>query len=242
LKNVCVPIDYNESSFCDMTVYLNSSSVDHQQHNHCYEVISCNETGTFVQKRSNATEWEKHSNACSEYKCVNESGPIHNDFCSVNDTMCHHYECQEDGTCKEQGTVNDNSTKLVNDCYKLFCDDENGRTLEYNCSEDEICVDDKCTDRAAMNEKVKVEIEVNGVPANENSSMEIKTVISEQTAVDVEKLKITLVIDKQGLINEMILYADDEHSAEVISNVVNECASRRSFSEKHIHKNATIIM
>jgi len=118
----CVPIDYNNDTFCGRNVSSKSPSFDiyRKQNNHCNEVMICgNNTNSFVsaEKRINATVWEKQNKIgdCIQYKCDNESGGIISNDC-YNESS---YE--EDEWKIEMEIDRFNMTNLEDDIISMLC-------------------------------------------------------------------------------------------------------------------------
>jgi len=96
LKHVCVPLDFDASSFCGWKVYCDSEQFANfsASHNHCFEVLVCDNATASVRKRANATAWEIHQVACMEFQCDNESRISSNSKCTSSQT-CINDECVE---------------------------------------------------------------------------------------------------------------------------------------------------
>jgi len=96
---VCVPLDYNSTTFCKKYhVKVSSCEEFVSQHNQCYEVLDWQAEEITVKKRANATLWEKKTNNCFEYECVNTSGGFAWSKCNTTDDtqrMCIENECVE---------------------------------------------------------------------------------------------------------------------------------------------------
>ena len=108
LESVCVPSDYNSTTFCGVEVTSDTLCQTFQSSlNHCFKA-ELNDDGEFIQRMwKNATEYEEQSNDCVEYKCVNSSGPTWSVKCSSSDGIsrtCVNNQCLEKETFME-GTV-----------------------------------------------------------------------------------------------------------------------------------------
>jgi len=105
LTNVCVPPDYNSTTFCGVDVTPDSDICKSfsDMFNHCYEA-SFTVNGMLIQmKRKNATEWEQQSDGCLEYQCHNESGKLSWSLCNSTDTVsyiCVNNKCEENKTAE----------------------------------------------------------------------------------------------------------------------------------------------
>jgi len=74
---VCVPMNYSAETFCGRyKVNVESCEEFVAQHNQCYEVLEWQAEEITVKKRANATLWEKKTNKCFEYQCLNTSGRV----------------------------------------------------------------------------------------------------------------------------------------------------------------------
>jgi len=93
----CVPLNYSSKSFCGKYfVRVSSCEEFAAQDNQCYVVVEWQSEEISVKKRANASLWEKKTNNCFEYQCVNSSGGIAWSKCnSTNDIhrMCIDNEC-----------------------------------------------------------------------------------------------------------------------------------------------------
>ena len=96
LSFICVPEDYNSSSFCSLSFFVRGKE---KCENHCYEVVENNGT-LVVQKRVNATSWEEQKNGCGVFYCDNETGGMFNSSCSTNEI------CVND-VCAPEDLLND---------------------------------------------------------------------------------------------------------------------------------------
>ena len=80
MQNVWVPIDYEPDTFLGIPVHSHSKSLEslRSQNNQCYRVLvqSENPDDAIIEKRENATDWERRSNNCTEFFCNNETGPV----------------------------------------------------------------------------------------------------------------------------------------------------------------------
>jgi len=94
---VCVPMKYNSTNFCaKYNVKVSSCEAFVAQHNQCYQVLEWQAADITVKKRANASLWEKKSNNCFEYECLNTSGKFAWSKCnSTGDIrrMCIDNEC-----------------------------------------------------------------------------------------------------------------------------------------------------
>jgi len=116
LEVVCVAPNYTSSEFCGLTDFCKTSSCAKVEElvplqNHCFEVY-CSGSEPVLRMRHNATEWEKKQNACAEYKCDNETGPVKTDKCVLNNEykLCYISECRDDGTCSNISLYSGNAS------------------------------------------------------------------------------------------------------------------------------------
>jgi len=96
IKSICLPKGYLDGVFCARYEFCRTDSCENLNlySDHCYEETCWN--GTVVNgKRSNATEWEFHSNGCADYQCHRQLGPIQWRMC--NNTKQHKFMCMNDG-------------------------------------------------------------------------------------------------------------------------------------------------
>ena len=101
--HVCVPPDYNLTSFCGIEVaqFFDECDDFRRKFNHCFKASYVNNT-LIEQKRNNATDYESQSNGCIEYQCDNEKGPISKSTCINKEGM--EYVCIN-STCMEKKEV-----------------------------------------------------------------------------------------------------------------------------------------
>ena len=109
VQYLCVPIDYKSSSFCGKNVsYVNSSSFDdlRDSRNPCNEsIMVCSENNAYIIKSNFASEWEKQTTGCVEYKCTDEDGPVTENRCkSTNETslVCMNDKCVVNNTLMDE--------------------------------------------------------------------------------------------------------------------------------------------
>jgi len=107
LSRVCVPPDYDSTkSFCGRmpTPTLEPCASFRTGFDHCYKYSYKN--GAFVRtQRQNATEYEKRTDGCEEFHCINSTGPVHWSLCNSTDEITR--MCTSDRIC----TVTENRTK-----------------------------------------------------------------------------------------------------------------------------------
>ena len=87
-------------------ICMNDTCVENQ----CYEFIVNGPDDYFIQKRTNAVEWERKTNGCLEYYCDNESGYLFNNLCDKQDGI--ERICMDD-KCTEVKTMNDDNNDKV---------------------------------------------------------------------------------------------------------------------------------
>ena len=125
---MCVPPDYNSSSFCGVSVTLDNEECQtfSSMFNHCFKVAF--ENNNFVwQKRNNATEMEnERSYGCVQYRCVNETGEGSKELlCGAEPESCLSCVCNE--TDGKQYYVKSETWEEMkrqgNRCYDIVCED-----------------------------------------------------------------------------------------------------------------------
>ena len=99
IKTVCVPPDYNGSSFCgiDVTPEDNSCDIFRKKFNQCFKG-SADMDGPSL-KRKNATEWEELEGDCLFHFCDNDTGRMSWSECNSSENvthMCVNGQCVED--------------------------------------------------------------------------------------------------------------------------------------------------
>jgi len=121
--------------------------------NQCYEYQCDNSTGPISHKRQNATEWEEKTTPCVTFECA-KTGPrviIHDEAewnrLQPQQNLCHELVCDDNGTW----VVKINSTeweRKSNNCFDFICTNESGLSTESKCGNDDICLNDACTNNA----------------------------------------------------------------------------------------------
>jgi len=119
LKRVCVPVDYNSSSFCGIDVYSNLTKFDHLRNNQCYEILVCGEDDddVTIKKRDSAIAWENQTNGCVVYECDNARGNVLWNKCNNSDGIdrtCMNDECVAYNTLIDKGWIVEIELKDVN--------------------------------------------------------------------------------------------------------------------------------
>ena len=170
LKFVCVPSIYDSSSFCGLTKFCKHKSCESFLHNRCYEPV-CNDDIISMEKRENATFWERKTTECYEFQCNNESGPVYWKQCNKSGEVC----------------------------------------------ENDVCVVKK------EEKKYSVIIEViNGIHLTDFKMTEIRSVISNLTNIDADKINIRINTNEKDEIIEIIVIVNDETTAEHIKDNIND--------------------
>jgi len=77
LLSACVTFDFRNDMLCGVQAFSDASSFKDlkKSHNHCYQVVMCNNTYAYARKRENATMWEKDI-GCFDLSCNNNSGKV----------------------------------------------------------------------------------------------------------------------------------------------------------------------
>ena len=94
LSFICVPDDYNDTSFSSITALARGTHQCDELHasvNHCYGVVEENNV-LVVRQRANVSLWENQTNGCVKYYCDNETGGMIRTLCKSNE-MCMNDEC-----------------------------------------------------------------------------------------------------------------------------------------------------
>jgi len=96
LESMCVPIDFNSSTFCGVDLHLNSTMASpYRGHkNLCVDVIVCGEEDVRVTPKESALLWESQVNdsGCVKYVCDNDEGRVIRSKCNESET-CVDNEC-----------------------------------------------------------------------------------------------------------------------------------------------------
>jgi len=102
---VCVPTNYSSDTFCGAyKVRVSSCEEFVQQQNQCYEVLEWQAEEITVKKRANATIWEKKTNNCFEYQCLNATGGFAWSKCNSTDET--HRMCVDNSCVEESEALN----------------------------------------------------------------------------------------------------------------------------------------
>jgi len=105
LEKVCVPPDYEGSTFCDANVTPDKCEDLTKLFNHCY-YPSYTFDSFYQLKRDNATKWELHTNTCGVFVCDNATGPIAWSACNSSDDnsrLCMKEKCIDNYTTTLEG-------------------------------------------------------------------------------------------------------------------------------------------
>jgi len=99
LDIVCVPLDYNGTTFCDKPICKTTHCEEEvSKYNHCYELVKCGEPDAEIRMRANATKWIGQTDGCVEYVCINDTGRA--SWSNCNNSMC------VEGTCANDAKIN----------------------------------------------------------------------------------------------------------------------------------------
>ena len=121
-------------------------------------------------------------------------------------------------TKRENATIWESKTT---GCYEFQCHNDSGPIYWKQCNKtDEICENDHCI---VTKEEVtySVEIEVDGINVTDLNMTEIQTTISDLTGIDEGKIRIRVDINDNNDVIRVIVVADDEETAEIISKSIN---------------------
>ena len=155
-----------------------------------------------------------------EMKCIYEKKDGWQD---LSKNRCYEMACENnEWVMKER----ENATEWENECFEFNCDNDTGRVMNRLCSDSLICVNDKCVEKETLNEKMHaVKIGVEAFSMTEYNMEDVVEVLSKETDIEMGKLMITFEVDEYGQVMSVIVYVDDEHIAQAIENLVNECSS-----------------
>ena len=80
---MCVPVSYADDTFCERHDYCKSSMCENLvlDGDHCYE-DHCVDGALTNTKRENATIFENKTNACVDFICDNDIGPVVTTVCN----------------------------------------------------------------------------------------------------------------------------------------------------------------
>ena len=94
MRFVCVPLDYDNNSFCGLDAFCRHESCESliAKSNQCYEPV-CDNGIIKIAKRDNATAWENKTTGCYEFQCHNESGPVYWKQCNKTKEVCENDQC-----------------------------------------------------------------------------------------------------------------------------------------------------
>lgn len=134
------------------------------------------------------------------------------------------YSLCDELVCSNNVTLKNRSTTILwknqsNDCTDYFCHEDTGLGWKSLCSNTQTCEDGMCKDNT---QKWQVIIELDD--AQVVMEDEIITTISEETGIDRDKLKIYVEVNSEGKPVSIIVFVDDEDSAERIREKVEKCS------------------
>jgi len=96
IHHMCVPNGFEESLLCGRDDFCVTDSCEslHFESGRCSEE-SCFEGEIATRDRKNASDWQNRTNACVEYSCDEEKGPVMETVCLS--TKEQRYVCENDG-------------------------------------------------------------------------------------------------------------------------------------------------
>ena len=106
-------------------------------------------------------------------------------------------------------------------CMRYVCDNSSGFVSKNKCDSNEICINDECKESNKVYQEWKVEIEIN---ATENEDMDMETmkrIISNVSGVNEDEMTIGVERDDEGRITKIVVFVNDEKSAEKIVVSIN---------------------
>jgi len=92
LRFVCLPLDYNSTSFCGIEEFCKHEACGSFLGNHCFEPI-CSDGIISERMRENATAWESKSNGCYEFQCLKDRGAVYWKQCKETEEVCENDRC-----------------------------------------------------------------------------------------------------------------------------------------------------
>jgi len=125
---------------------------------------------------------------------------------------------------KPNATAWENRT---NGCFKYQCHNESGGLVWSTCNSTDktsfVCVNNECLEEGA-NEGWSVIVDVSELNVTDFSSDETLDELSRHTGIDVNDMSIGTETDGNGVILRLIVYVEDEETATIVTNKVNEMA------------------
>jgi len=114
----------------------------------------------------------------------------------------------------------------TNGCIKYECDNESGLLQWGTCgssTDEEVCLNDTCVNKNSIEAgKWQVEIKIKETEASLVNTSDILSSISKLSNVDIDQVIIATEINEFGQVVKIIAYVNDEQTAKVIVEAVNE--------------------
>jgi len=188
---------------------------------------------------------------CNQLKFVCVPSVYSNDsFCELNQSQfCKHESCESflHNHCFEPVCIGDDNIAMVqrenasswesqsNACYEYKCYNDTGGIYWKQCNStdktERVCENDQCIVREPEKEKYYVEIEVEGINVTNLNMTEIQSTISNLTNIEEDKLRIRVDLNDKDEVTAIIVFVDDETTADIISDKINELDCNKSSGE-----------
>jgi len=191
----------------------------------CAQYQCQNETGEVLY----APEACNDGDPCYIGECDEASGECKYDLKSGYDELvkqdnnCYVVSCEgNEWIVQKRQNATEWENQSNNGCIEYKCDNDTGPiTIMCNNSNEKICVNDVCVENKALEEKVSVVIEMDeGVNLSEMNTVDELERIKALTEKGGEEVKIGYEINEQGYIIRIIIYVDDETTAQSIATTV----------------------
>ena len=155
-------------------------------------------------------------------------------FCGAN-VSCKSEHCgvcysfTVDGSCSASET---NSAieweKQSNECIEYLCDNLKGNIKRSRCE----CIDGRCiTQEDTENKTHAIEMDVEDLNSTNITSIDIAIELSDLTGIDLDDIIISVEYNDDGIITKIIVYVNDESTADTLRNAVLEkCIRHESYS------------
>jgi len=106
-------------------------------------------------------------------------------------------------------------------CVDYTCDNNTGGIVKSLCNDgNEICVNDKCVEKASITDNWIVEIDVYETSIEELNTTQIISDISDLAEVNADVMKIGIEFNEKGYIVRILVYVGDEMTANKIATAI----------------------
>ena len=255
-------IGYKALSDCrslqSVTLPSSLTSIDSSAFDSCYELHSVVYRGSANPAQNPSSSFDRLSEA--SFVCVPKSYSSRS-FCGLT-TFCKHESCESflhnqcfEPVCEASNTITmikrKNATEWenrTNGCVDYKCFIDNGAVFWRKCNSTEkikrVCEEDQCKVVEGDKEKetITIEIEVEGLDAANFNASEVQIVLSNLTNIEADKLRIQAEINDKNQVVRVVVVVEDQNTAEVISEAVNEIKPEESEGVARHFKEARIVV